>query len=39
MLGFTYTIIVQEDGANGSKDEATGKWNGMIGKILDNVRK
>ncbi|GJQ74508.1 hypothetical protein Trydic_g21375 [Trypoxylus dichotomus] len=37
ILGFNYTIIVQEDGANGSKDEKTGKWSGMIGKVREMV--
>ncbi|KAI4458425.1 ionotropic glutamate receptor [Holotrichia oblita] len=33
-LGFQYKIIPQEDGVNGSKDNKTGKWDGMIGKVM-----
>jgi hypothetical protein len=32
ILGFNYTIKLVEDGAYGSYNKQTGKWNGMIGK-------
>ena len=32
ILGFNYTIKLVEDGAYGSYNKHTGKWNGMIGK-------
>ncbi|KYB29341.1 glutamate receptor ionotropic, kainate 2 [Tribolium castaneum] len=34
MLGFNYTIIIQEDGYNGNYNQTTGEWNGLIGAIL-----
>ncbi|XP_044259602.1 glutamate receptor ionotropic, kainate 2-like isoform X2 [Tribolium madens] len=34
MLGFNYTIIIQEDGYNGNYNATTGEWNGLIGAIL-----
>lgn len=37
LLGFNYTFVIQEDGANGNLDRTTGEWNGMIRKILDGV--
>lgn len=39
LLGFNYTFIIQEDGANGNLDEKTGQWNGMIKEIMEGVRK
>lgn len=37
LLGFNYTFVIQEDGANGNFNRTTGEWNGMIRKILDGV--
>lgn len=37
MLGFNYTIIIQEDGYNGNYNATTGEWNGLIGAILSGV--
>lgn len=37
-MGFTYTFIVQEDGANGNYNQSTKKWDGMIGQVIDGVR-
>ncbi len=34
ILGFNYTIKLVEDGAYGSYNKHTGKWNGMIGKEI-----
>ncbi|KRT85106.1 hypothetical protein AMK59_2738, partial [Oryctes borbonicus] len=36
ILGFNYTIIVQDDGANGSKDKY-GNWDGMLGKVRNKT--
>ncbi|KAK9754331.1 Ligand-gated ion channel [Popillia japonica] len=33
-LGFEYNITSQDDGANGSRDNKTGRWDGMIGKVM-----
>ncbi|XP_023349760.1 glutamate receptor ionotropic, kainate 2 isoform X2 [Eurytemora carolleeae] len=35
ILGFNYTIKLVEDGSYGSYNKHTGKWNGMIGELLD----
>lgn len=35
--GFNYTFIIQEDKKNGNKNPVTGKWSGMIGKLIDGV--
>lgn len=35
--GFNYTFIIQEDKKNGVKNMTTGKWSGMIGKLIDGV--
>ncbi|XP_017778458.1 PREDICTED: glutamate receptor ionotropic, kainate 2-like isoform X2 [Nicrophorus vespilloides] len=35
MLGFNYTFVIQEDGANGNFDRRTKQWNGMIREIID----
>lgn len=37
MLGFSYTFIEQVDGHYGIPDERTGKWDGMIGEVLNGV--
>lgn len=37
ILGFNYTFIIQEDGANGNLDRTTNEWNGMIREIIDGV--
>lgn len=34
---FNYTFIIREDKSNGSKNETTGKWDGMIGDVIDGV--
>lgn len=36
-LGFEYNITSQDDGANGSRDNKTGRWDGMIGKVMYKV--
>ncbi|XP_011690717.1 PREDICTED: glutamate receptor ionotropic, kainate 2-like isoform X2 [Wasmannia auropunctata] len=36
MLGFNYTFEVQIDKAYGSFNNVTKKWDGMLGKIIDN---
>ncbi len=35
--GFNYTIRIVEDGAHGSYNKKTKKWNGMIGELLSGV--
>lgn len=35
---FNYTFIIREDKSNGSKNNRTGKWDGMIGDLIDKVR-
>lgn len=37
MLGFNYTFEVQTDGAYGTFNNVTKKWNGMLGKIIAEV--
>lgn len=37
LTGFNYTFTLQEDKKNGVKDPVTGKWSGMIGKLIDRV--
>lgn len=37
LSGFNYTFILQEDKANGALNPITGKWSGMIGKLMDGV--
>lgn len=37
MLGFRYVFRLQEDGAYGSINNATGEWNGMIRELIDGV--
>nr|QBB73017.1 ionotropic receptor [Protaetia brevitarsis] len=32
---FNYTFIIREDKSNGSKNKVTGKWDGMIGDLID----
>lgn len=34
---FNYTFEIQEDGVYGSYNSKTGKWNGMMEKIMDGV--
>ena len=34
-LQFNYTLRVTPDNAPGKFDEKTGRWNGMIGELLD----
>ncbi|XP_046673759.1 glutamate receptor ionotropic, kainate 2-like [Homalodisca vitripennis] len=34
MNGFNYTFREQEDGNSGNPDKVTGKWDGMIGKVI-----
>lgn len=38
LTGFNYTFILQEDKKNGVKDPVTGKWSGMIGRLIDMVK-
>lgn len=37
MNGFNYTFREQEDGSSGNPDKVTGKWTGMIGKVIAGV--
>lgn len=37
ILGFNYTFVIQKNGANGNFDEATGKWDGLIGAVNQSV--
>lgn len=37
MEGFNYTFEIREDKQNGAFDNATGKWTGMIGDIMEGV--
>lgn len=37
MNEFNYTFEIQADGVYGSLDKSTGKWNGMMEKIMDGV--
>lgn len=34
---FNYTIHIVKDGSYGSLDKSTGKWNGMVGEIINGV--
>lgn len=34
---FNYTFEIQADGVYGSYDKNTGKWNGMMEKVMDGV--
>lgn len=38
-LGFKYNIKIVSDGAYGSLNKETMKWNGMIREVIDGVRK
>lgn len=37
MNEFNYTFEIQTDGVYGSLDKTTGKWNGMMEKVMDGV--
>lgn len=37
MLGFNYTIIIQEDSYNGNYNATIKEWNGLIGAIIKGV--
>lgn len=37
MLGFKYIFKLQEDGAYGTLNNATGEWNGMIRELREGV--
>lgn len=37
LLGFKYIFKLQEDGAYGTYNNATGEWNGMIRELRDQV--
>lgn len=39
MSGFSYTITIQEDTKSGNLDEKTKQWTGMIGEIINGVRR
>lgn len=39
MNGFNYTFDIQEDGVYGSYNAKTGRWTGMMEKIMDGVTK
>ena len=36
-VGFQYTIQPVQDGKYGTKDQATGMWNGMVGELVSHV--
>nr|QNS36184.1 ionotropic receptor 10a [Mythimna separata] len=36
LLHFNYTFVEQEDRNYGSRDNATGKWNGMLGRLMED---
>ena len=38
ILGFNYTLKIADDGQHGKFDKKLGRWNGMIGELLDQVR-
>lgn len=38
ILGFNYTIKIADDGLHGKFDKKLGRWNGLIGELLDQVR-
>lgn len=38
MNEFNYTFDIQADGVYGSLDKTTGKWSGMMEKVMDGVR-
>ncbi|KAK8388628.1 hypothetical protein O3P69_020541 [Scylla paramamosain] len=35
ILGFNYTLKIADDGQHGKFDKKLGRWNGMIGELLD----
>lgn len=37
ILHFNYTFVEQVDKVTGSPNPKTGKWSGMLGKIIDGV--
>uniref|UniRef100_A0A1B6MI21 Ionotropic glutamate receptor C-terminal domain-containing protein n=1 Tax=Graphocephala atropunctata TaxID=36148 RepID=A0A1B6MI21_9HEMI len=37
MNGFNYTFREQEDGSSGNPNNVTGKWDGMIGKVISGA--
>lgn len=37
ILGFNYTIVIQEDGAYGNYNRTTNEWNGMLKEIIEDV--
>ena len=36
-VGFTYQIHIVNDDNYGSYNNDTGKWNGMVGELIDDV--
>ncbi|KAJ8716388.1 hypothetical protein PYW07_003015 [Mythimna separata] len=36
LLQFNYTLVEQEDGNYGSRDNATGRWSGMLGRLIED---
>ncbi|XP_026736704.1 probable glutamate receptor, partial [Trichoplusia ni] len=36
LLQFNYTFVEQEDGVYGNLDLKTGKWNGMLGRLMED---
>ncbi|KAJ8723589.1 hypothetical protein PYW08_003501 [Mythimna loreyi] len=36
LLQFNYTLVEQEDGDYGSRDNATGRWSGMLGRLMED---
>jgi len=39
MSGFNYTFKIQEDFNSGYIDDKTKKWTGMIGEVINGVRR
>lgn len=39
MLEFNYEFRLQEDGVYGNYDNDTNSWSGMIGELINRVRK
>ncbi|KAG5874608.1 hypothetical protein JTB14_018818 [Gonioctena quinquepunctata] len=35
ILGFNYTLVLQEDGLYGNFNQTTGQWDGMLGEIIE----
>lgn len=38
ILGFNFTLKIADDDKHGNFDKKLGRWNGMIGELLDQVK-